>query len=267
MKCIERIATTLVSGCKVMIIMFKLMKYEFRKQLFSKILILILLGVLEIMFLIGLFAESNNLLGWSIGLFSFVSVIAVMFVVFESILTFSNDLKTKQSYMLFLTPNSAYKIIGSKVLTSLIYVFLTAATLIAITLLDMGIVIAKYENLSMVLEFLEEVFYTIFKANIDITLVITILLYFLFDLAGVMVIGMASITLSATFLANSKGKAIVSIIFFFGINFILSKLENLLPSVNLVDTTPYYYHCLFSAVVMLVFYFATSYMLEKKVSV
>lgn len=249
--------------------MLKLMKYEFRKQLFSKIFILLILAVLEVMFLYGLFAESDKALGVSMGLFTFVSFAAVLIVMFECIFTFSNDLKTKQSYMLFLTPNSTYKIIGAKVLSSVIYVLLTAAALIAVTIMNAGIYVVKNEELAKLWDLLKELFYRISAIDVNIALIITIILYFLFDLIGMMVIGMASITLSATFLSNTKGKAVVSVIFFFGINFLTSKLENILPSIDWrhLELQPFYYHCIFSAVVMVVFYFATAWMLDKKVSV
>lgn len=247
--------------------MLKLMKYEFRKQLFSKILILMVLAILEVLFLYGLFAENDNVLGLSVGLFTFASFAAVLFVSFECIFTFSNDLKTKQSYMLFLTPNSAYKIVGAKVLSSVIYVFLTAAALVALTIVDIGIVLVKYDEIAKIVEYFQEAFRILFNANIDMALIITLILYFLFSLVGIMVIGMASITLSSTFLSNSKGKAVVSLVFFFGINFLVSKLETFLPDINLHSAEPYYYRCFYSAVVMLIFYFATAWMLDKKVSV
>ncbi len=243
------------------------MKYEFRKQLFSKILILVALAVLEILFLYGLFAEKDGALGLSMGLFGLISFGAVLFVTFECIFTFSNDLKTKQSYMLFLTPNSAYKIVGAKVLSSVIYVFITAAALLTFTLVNVGIVFVKYNEIAKAVEALQELIEIFFKANIDMAFVITMIIYLLVELVGIMVIGMASITLSSTFLSNSKGKALVSIAFFFGINFIISKIENLVIDFDVMSKSSYYYGCIFSAVVMLIFYFATAWMLDKKVSV
>lgn len=249
--------------------MFKLMKYEFRKQLFSKIFILLILAVLEVMFLYGLFAENQKVFNISMGLFGFVSFAAVLFVMFEAIFTFSNDLKTKQSYMLFLTPNSTYKIIGAKVLSSVIYVLLTAAALTSITAINAGIYVVKNDEVAMFLNLLGEFLRRFLRIDFNILLVITIILYFLFDLIGMMVIGMASITLSATFLSNTKGKAVVSVGFFVAINFITNLLENLLPSIDwkTMNIQTFYYHCIFSGVVMVVFYFATAFMLDKKVSV
>lgn len=60
--------------------MFNLVKYEMRKQLFTKIILLVLLGVLEVGFLIGLFMEDDRVLGTSVGLFILYSTIAILFV-------------------------------------------------------------------------------------------------------------------------------------------------------------------------------------------
>ena len=42
--------------------MLKLMKYEFRKTAFSKLILLALTAVSEVAFLLGVFLEKNNLL-------------------------------------------------------------------------------------------------------------------------------------------------------------------------------------------------------------
>lgn len=248
--------------------MFKLIKYELRKQLFSKLILLVLLALLEIGFLVGLLMEHENVLAVSIGLYLLLAFGTIFFVAFESVFTFSNDLKTKHSYMLFLTPNSTYKIIGAKVLTTMVTILLTAAAFMGIVLLDIAIVFAKFDKLESLMKALQEIVATLFHANINYGFFISIILYLVFDLISILVIGMASITLSATFLSNSKGKGVVSVVFFFGISFLISKLEGfILPAKSITSTEPYYYSCIWSLGVVLLFYFLTSYMLDKKVSV
>lgn len=248
--------------------MFKLVKYELRKQVFSKIIMLVILVLLQIGFIIGLFQENDNLVATSIGLFSFLSIASVLFVSFESILTFSNDLKTKQSYMLFLTPNSTYKIVGAKVLTTVVTIGLTAAVFVAATLLDFAAVLVKYDEVANAVKYIQEFFGLMYEVNIDYLFIISFIFSFVFELIGILVIGMASITLSATFLSNSKGKGVVSAVFFFGINFVLSRIEGLLlPARTLYSTEPYFINSIWSLGVVIAFFFLTSYMLDKKVSV
>lgn len=50
--------------------MLKLMKYEFRKTAFSKLILLVITAVVEIAFLLGVFLEKGNLLAIGVALFS-----------------------------------------------------------------------------------------------------------------------------------------------------------------------------------------------------
>lgn len=170
--------------------------------------------------------------------------------------------------MLFLTPNSTYKIVGAKVITTTVTLLLTAAVFVATTLVDVGIVLLRYHNVQEVIEKIQEIVSQMFNVNVDYTFVIAYVCYFVFSLLSILVIGMASITLSATFLSNSKLKGFISVVFFFGINFILGKLEGcFIPAITYKSVSPCYYNCLWSAGVVILFYFLTSFMLDKKVSV
>ena len=96
--------------------MSKLIKYEFRKSLFSKLVFAGITAVMEIIYLIGILGDYNKptVIGM-IGLF-FTALAGITFIGIESILILYRDLTTKQSYMLFMTPNNSYKILGAKAL-------------------------------------------------------------------------------------------------------------------------------------------------------
>ena len=96
--------------------MFKLMKYEFRKTWITKLILLGVTAVAEAVYLYGLYAEKDNPLSVAIGLLVLLAVGGVLVIGLESVLTLHRDMNTKQSYMLFMTPNSSYKILGAKVL-------------------------------------------------------------------------------------------------------------------------------------------------------
>ena len=99
--------------------MSKLIKYEFRKSLFSKLVFAGITAVMEIIYLIGILGNYNKptVIGM-IGLF-FTALAGITFIGIESILILYRDLTTKQSYMLFMTPNNSYKILGAKALEML----------------------------------------------------------------------------------------------------------------------------------------------------
>lgn len=247
--------------------MLKLMKYEFRKQILSKVIILVAIAVLEVIFLFGLFTDNEQAMATGIGLFAMLSVVAIMFVSFECIFTFSNDLKTKQSYMLFLTPNSSYKIVGAKVLTSLIYIALTAVVLIGVTALNIGIVMIKLEDVSKLIEFIKEALDRLFKLKLDYGIIFLTIASYLCSWIATVIIGMASITLSATFLSNTKVKGVVSVAFFFGFSWLISFINDRLPIHELAYQSKSIIECGYMMVVVFLFYYATAWMLDKKVSV
>lgn len=249
--------------------MFKLMKYELRKQLFSKFFILIVMALLEVMFIYGLFGEDRDKLGASIGLFIFAATAALTFVSFESIITYSNDLKTKQSYMIFLTPNSMYKVVGAKILTTVVSILLTTLAFGLLISLNIGLVFVKFKDAKELLDILIKNINSNMNASIDVQTVVLYVANLVIETIRIVIIGMAAITLSATFLSNSKLKGFVSLIIFFFFSWGVGKLAAVLyPTTTLTfSTTDFLFLLLYESAVVVVFYFATVFMLDKKVSV
>ncbi len=95
--------------------MLNLMKYEFlrRKRLLTTILLIF--AFLEAGVWLGMKLEGN----WYIMSVAFVMLLFVGGIAFpfiDAVVNYYSDFKNKNGYMLFLTPNNGYKIIGSKVL-------------------------------------------------------------------------------------------------------------------------------------------------------
>ncbi len=249
--------------------MIKLMKYEFRKQLLSKIVILITLAGLELLFLYGLLiAENHDVLVLSIGLLIFLTFGAMFFVSFESILTFSNDLRTKHSYMLFLTPNSAYKIVGAKVVSSIIQIFLTWMAFALVAVMDMFLITVKFSNLGRAIDLMLQVLDDLFSFRIDISDLILVLVMVIISWIATVIIAFLSITLSATFLANIKARGIISVAFFFLITFLVNKFRDLfVPETSvLYNRSNVVATCIVMGCATIISYVVTSWMLDKKVS-
>lgn len=90
--------------------MLKLVKYEFIKK--SKLLLILL--IVAIIANLGAAIAFGE---WGIGFFLGLTPIALIILyLYELIRTYSDDLNKKTGYMLFMTPNSGYKIIGSKLI-------------------------------------------------------------------------------------------------------------------------------------------------------
>ena len=110
--------------------MLKLMKYEFKKQMFSKIIIAAILGVLTLYFGIACVIDKETHAAIATMLIFTVMVFAGLYVAVESLSVYDKDLKTKQSYMLFLVPKSSYEILGAKMISAVLQIFFTMMTLV-----------------------------------------------------------------------------------------------------------------------------------------
>ncbi|ROR27173.1 hypothetical protein EDD66_10787 [Mobilisporobacter senegalensis] len=246
--------------------MIKLMKYELRKQAFSKGIILAILALLEIVFLFGILSSNEKVLGLSIGFLLLITYASILYVAFENIITYSNDLNSKRSYMLFLTPRSSYQIVGAKVLTAGIQVLVTGFAFLLVGIADIGIVIAKYDMLAEIRDMIVTTAEQIIKANVDTKTVLLIFLLLLLSWISIMTIGFFSITLSTTFLANKKFKGVVSFAIFLVINFLYSFITEKTIGGNFSETY-IIMNCLYTSCFIAITYFGTAWMLDKKVCV
>ena len=86
--------------------MGKLIKYEWRKQRTSRMVILISLAACLVLFLGGLIFQNDPALAVAILLMVCGSIFVLFYTGIESILVLNRDLKTKQSYMLWMVPRS-----------------------------------------------------------------------------------------------------------------------------------------------------------------
>lgn len=100
--------------------MLKLMKYEFRRQVFSNVLILGGLSVLVAVFF-GFYWKENALgVNLMLSLMSFATLMVLIFAAVGHAGTFDKDMSTKQGYMLFLLPKKSTTILTAKVLVALL---------------------------------------------------------------------------------------------------------------------------------------------------
>jgi hypothetical protein len=247
--------------------MLKLAKYELKKQMFSKFIILVLLGIVEIIFAYGVFINNVNKMGFGFGLLILLAFLSIMYLSFESIVTYSTDMKTKNSYMLFLTPNSSYRIIGAKVLTGGLQILLGGLFFFAVGAIDLFIVAVRSEGVSNAIDAIRRLIRegVDIDVNLDNSIItcVTVLIFWI----SVITLAFLCITLSTTFLANKKYKGILSFALFVIISIVQDKLYD--ATFGTLDFT--YVQNLFASigwylVLIVASFFVTSWMLEKKVS-
>jgi len=253
--------------------MLKLMKYEFRKQAFSKMVILLLVGLIQLFFFFGIVTDNNDVIGTSMGILAVFTFGALFFMAFEAIITFSNDLKQKCSYMLFLTPHTSYSIVGAKVLAAAIQIILAGIAFFLVYSLDIAVLVGKYNQLEVLKEMINQFLTEVFSLNIQLQDIIGVVSVIITAWISVITVAFFSITLSTTFLANFKLKGVVSFLIFIAINYVFGEIVNMglgrVYDINNLSNLSMYYmlESLYMLCFTIVTYVGTSWMLEKKVSV
>lgn len=245
----------------------KLMKYEFRKQLFSKLAIMAIMLCLELYFFYGVIFEKESTAAKGVLLLTVFAFISILFVTFECIITFNNDLKTKQSYMLFLVPKSTYSVVGAKVLASIIQIALTGLFFGIVAFADIFAVFARFGEIESFAKGLQQMLREMFAINIDTERIIITLVSIIVSWIFIVVLAMLSITLSTTLLANSKVRGIVSFLLFMVAASGIMKLEGLISgNINFANSN-FIVSNIYYIIVSVLLYLATAWMLDKKVSV
>ncbi|MBR5109242.1 MAG: hypothetical protein IK099_03520 [Clostridia bacterium] len=148
--------------------MFKLMKYEFRKTWITKLIVLGITAAAEAAFLINLYTNNENSLAASIGILTLIAIFGILVIGLQSVITLHRDMNTKQGYMLFMTPNSCYKILGAKVLENGLSILVGGAFFFGLGALDVTLLFAKEGQLNQIWEMVQEVLRT-FNEQIPLT--------------------------------------------------------------------------------------------------
>lgn len=247
--------------------MLKLMKYEFRKTMFSKGLLLLITAVAEIVYLLGVFLKWDAGLGWGIAGLVLCAMIGIFYIGIESLLVFHRDLNTKQSYMLFLTPKNSYQILGAKVLENGISIFLTGVFFALLAAADWSVGVLYVGGVKEFLNILHQISVSI---HMDMTITARwILVVFFTCLASwlmMIVTGDLSVVLSATVLAGKKFSGLVSFLIYMALTLVSGKILNLIPP---MDNDLFQLSLIIAAAlgISAVMYLAAGWIMEKKLSV
>ena len=213
--------------------MRKLMKYELRKTLFSKLILLAVTAVAEAAFLAGVFLKWDNGLGAGISLLIFCTMLGVFYIGVESLRVFNRDLNTKQSYMLFLTPKSSWQILGAKVMENGISIFVTGLFFAALAAIDVSVAVLYIGGLQEFLDTVRRVT-SMLRVEISVSSGEILIVFFSALSSWLMAIttGYLAIVLAATVLAGKRFSGLVSFVLYLLIMFAESELISHLPDLG-----------------------------------
>lgn len=252
--------------------MLKLMKYEYRKDLPTYIVLLSALFVAEIYFVLGIATKSKVSIGVSSFLFIFGGVCGVLALMVQGALSYSKEINSKYSYMTFMTPNSTYKIIGAKYISLFIVTALSSVLYVGFVTLDFYLVTREYHDIKAFIRMVEDVA-DLFGWHTDVYMAVfgALLISVWIGFFGTVSCAYVAITLSSTILANKKGKGVLSVVFFFVITIIINRIASVIPILHLGESfgsqiLGNIFVYLFRLVTIGLGYWFVSYMLDKKIS-
>ncbi len=207
--------------------MTALIKYELLKQKKSKILLGAFLGIFEIVYLLGLLIHNDVLIPVSILGLTVTSFTGFLVVALEAINTYYKDLTEKSGYMVFMTPNSEYTILGSKILSAILTIVIWTVFIGVLAFADISLLVAVYGNVEEMLEMLRLLALSILGVNVSWGTAVYTLIYIVLAWINLMSTAFLAITLAVTAFRGKKYNGLVSFVVFIGLNYICTKVLEL----------------------------------------
>ncbi len=247
--------------------MFNLLKYELRKTIGLKGIILILVAIMQVAFLIGLYGEYDNMLVISIFGLTFGTFASLIVIGLYSIFLLSKDLNTKQSYMLFMTPNNSYKILGAKVIENSLSIIITGAFFILLGAIDISLGFAKYGSLEDIIEFFN--YFLTDLQQITPETVIASVSNGIISWIFIVTTAFFAVVLCATLFNGKRHNGLLSFIVFIVLNSLVSYVIGKILGPSDVNITVAYNLTMIAIhlVLSVVMYFVTAWIMDNKLSV
>ncbi len=224
--------------------MLKLLKYELRKNRTALIILLAVTLALECYFLYGLYAPEEfgteqdiHLLFAMTGLM-LSAYAAVIYVLIVGVTTYTREMKDRSAYLIFMTPSSGLKIMGSKYLFTLVLGLMLAVVYAGLAVLDISLLSDRLLRAGQLLQQFDRMLLEM-GIHLDQFLLAALVMaiYALLSIFSFFAVAYLAITLSHTLFRDKKWRGIVSVAIFFALNWGISQLSGLLP--NPLDTLTY----------------------------
>ena len=253
--------------------MFKLIKYEFRKTRTAFSILLAVIAALQVYYMISINGSSENNIAISALLLFFAALATAAVVFILGITAYSGELKTKTSYLIFLTPNTTLGVITAKMLFTILAAILFSALLGGLCLYDLSRLFEKYSGYTDLAGNLKDIIEQ--YAGIDITnLWFQLgfsLLTMMLNIVRALVTAYLAITFSATIMQNRKGKGLVTFLIYAAIVYGAGALSSAIGGATIITDTGSLIRAMLPSIaislaLILISLFGSAWLLEKKVS-
>ena len=247
--------------------MKNLIKYEFRKTWGTKLIILGITAFAELAFLVSLYLDKEKYNGLSILALTFLAIGGIIFIGIQSILTMHQDMNTKQGYMLYMTPNSCYRILGGKVIENGLSIFVAGAFFFALGALDVTLLLGHYGQLGELKKMLDEFLRQLrMEVPLDGRLFALLTLNFLCSWLATVITAYFADVIATCLLNGKKYNGWVSLLIFIALSWAMAYLQQVCTERLVWDA-----RLIWNAVIALgcsaVMYVATATLMERHLSV
>lgn len=253
--------------------MFKLSKYEIRKNIIGLVIMFGAIAGLELYFVISALADNRDHTAIASLLLLLATVVAYFGVLIYGVASYSKELNQKTGYMTFMTPISTFTIIGSKLISTLLAGIFFVVLLGIFALIDMAMFEEVFPETKLFTEFLDNLIEMSGAAAGELWINVGVgILSMLIESFAIVAIAYISITLTATAFQNKKWKGIVSAVIFVVTMIIVGKIDDIIPAIydtvtkwsqGIVNLLP---HILYMAVIAAASIYGSGKLLDKKVS-
>lgn len=255
--------------------MGKLIKYEVRKQRTARLVILSALAVGLLVFWGGLLFDKERVMGVTIALMFSAAILVLFYSGIEGVLVLNKDLRTKQSYMLWMVPKSIWEIMGAKFISSILQMLIMFALFAAAGGACLASAVLKVDGFASLLDAFWILSSAFVEGGIHWTDMVQIAFLIFLAWSLVIMIGFFAVILSRTVLVKSRFAGLVAVILFFVINFVVERGYDLLCSIPAISamfgsgnlTGLSVFDVLYYLVVCGILFTASSLVADKKLSV
>ena len=246
--------------------MLRLLKYELRKTMASKLILLAVAVIAEAIFLIGFWSHKENTLAIGAVLLFFIAVVGIALMGILSLTTLHRDMNTRQGYMLFMTPNSCYRILGAKVIECGLSLLIAGAFFFALGMLDFSMLLGKDTNRQLWDMFTQLVRSVNDQIMLDAPHISALVFCMLAVWLCTVTTAYLSDVVSSSLLNGRKANWIITFVLFLVLNYVISRLLELVPS-TLSAVTVLILQSVIALVLAAIMYVITARLMEKYLSV
>ena len=210
--------------------MLRLLKYELRKTMLAKLILLAVTLTAQAVFLVGLWGKRDIPLAIGAFLLFVIATNGIVLMGILSVITLHRDTNTKLGYMLFMTPNSCYKILGAKVIECAASILLAGAFFFGLGWLDFSLLLGQGANEEIWKMFTEMVKVINEQIVLDAPHISALVFSMLASWLCTITTAYLADVLSSSLLYGKKANWLVTIPMFLLLNWGISKLLTLIPS-------------------------------------